>query len=78
MKQVNKFFTAALLLMGLLSQAQDVDNSWAVSFGVNAVDTRVSASRSGLGFFEKQFSQTFDVSDNWNIMPSVSYLSVNK
>jgi outer membrane protein OmpA-like peptidoglycan-associated protein len=78
MKQVNKFFTAALLLMGLLSQAQDVDNSWAVSFGVNAVDTRVSASRGGLGFFEKQFSQTFDVSDNWNIMPSVSYLSVNK
>ena len=78
MKHLNKFFTAALLFAGLVSQAQDSNNPWAVSFGTNAVDTRVNASRHGLNIFDKQFSQTFDVQENWNILPSVSYLSLTK
>jgi len=78
MKHLNKLFSAALLFVGLTSQAQDNVNPWAVSFGVNAVDTRVSASRGGLGFFEKTYSQGLDMKDNWNIVPSVSYLSVSK
>ena len=78
MKHLNKLFAVTLLFAGLTSQAQDSNNPWAVSFGVNGVDTRVSASRSGLGFLDKQFSQTFDVSDNWNILPSISYLTVSK
>ncbi|CAM3822029.1 OmpA family protein [Flavobacterium cucumis] len=78
MKHLNKFFTAALLFAGLSSQAQDSNNPWAISFGANAVDTRVSASRDGLNFLQKTFSQPFDVKDNWNFIPSVSYLNVSK
>lgn len=78
MKHLNKLFTAVILFAGLTSQAQDNNNPWAVSFGVNGVDTRVSASRSDLSFLDKQFSQTFDIKDNWNIMPSISYINVSK
>ena len=78
MTHLNKLFAVTLLFAGLTSQAQDSNNPWALSFGANGVDTRVSASRSGLGFLDKQFSQTFDVSENWNILPSVSYLTVSK
>ena len=48
MKHFNKLFATTLLFVGLASQAQDNVNPWAVSFGANAVDTRVSASRGGL------------------------------
>jgi outer membrane protein OmpA-like peptidoglycan-associated protein len=78
MKHLNKLFAAVALFAGLTSQAQDSNNPWAISFGANGVDTRVSASRDGLGFFDRQFSQTFDVSDNWNILPSISYVNVSK
>ena len=78
MKHFNKLFATTLLFVGLASQAQDNVNPWAVSFGANAVDTRVSASRGGLGLFEKTFSQGLDTKDNWNLVPAVSYLSVSK
>lgn len=78
MKHFNKLFATTLLFVGLASQAQDNVNPWAVSFGANAVDTRVSASRGGLGLFEKTYSQGLDIKDNWNIVPAVSYLSVSK
>ena len=64
-----------LMIAGLSASAQDSDNPWAISFGANAVDTRTSA---GIRDFniKDHFSQFFDVKDNWNILPSVSYLSV--
>ena len=64
-----------LMVAGLSASAQDSDNPWAISFGANAVDTRTSV---GLRDFnlEDHFSQFFDVERNWNILPSVSYLSV--
>ena len=64
-----------LMIAGLSASAQDSDNPWAISFGANAVDTRTSA---GIRDFnlKDHFSQPFDVKDNWNILPSVSYLSV--
>ncbi len=74
MKHLNKLFVAMLLLAGLSSQAQDSNNPWAISFGVNAVDTRVSAASK----LEDQFSQYFNAKDNWNILPSVSYVNVSK
>jgi OOP family OmpA-OmpF porin len=77
MKHVNKILVALMMVMGLSSHAQDSNNPWAVSFGVNAVDTRVSA-RSGDGGLDTDFSQAFAVSDNWNVLPSVSYISVSK
>ena len=75
MKNLNKIFVAALMLFGLSSQAQDSNNPWAVSFGTNAVDTRTSQGKSD---FLSRFDQPFKVTQNWNIIPSVSYLTVNK
>jgi OmpA-OmpF porin, OOP family len=74
MKHLNKLFAVVLLFAGLNSQAQDSNNPWAITFGANAVDTRVSAASS----IVDQFSQYFDAKNNWNIIPSVSYLNVSK
>jgi OmpA-OmpF porin, OOP family len=74
MKHLNKLFAVMLLLVGLSSQAQDSNNPWAITFGANAVDTRVSAASK----IEDQFSQYFNAKNNWNILPSVSYLNVSK
>ncbi len=74
MKHLNKLF-ALLMLLGLSSQAQDSNNKWAIAFGTNAVDGgRVSAASK----IEDQFSQFFDAKKYWNILPSVSYVSVNR
>ena len=77
MKHLNKVLVAAMMVMGLSSHAQDSNNPWAISFGVNAVDTRTSTS-GGNGWLDQHFSQPFAVKDNWNILPSVSYISVSK
>src|SRR4051812_44441858 len=74
MKHLNKIFAAALTLLALSTQAQDSDNPWAVAFGANAVDTRFSAASK----LEDQFSEYFNAKDNWNILPSVSYLNVSR
>jgi outer membrane protein OmpA-like peptidoglycan-associated protein len=77
MKHLNKILFSVLMVMGLSSQAQDSNNPWAISFGVNAIDTKTSAG-GGKGWADRHFSQPFAVNDNWNILPSVSYLSVSK
>ena len=74
MKHLNKLFVALVMLAGLSSQAQDSNNPWAISFGVNAVDTRISAASK----LEDQLSQFFNAKDNWNILPSVSYINVSR
>jgi len=77
MKHLNKLLVAVMMVMGLTSHAQDSNNPWAISFGVNAVDTRTS-SGAGSGFFDQHFSQPFAVKDNWNILPSLSYIGVSR
>ena len=74
MKHLNKLFVALVMLAGFSSQAQDNNNPWAISFGANAVDTRVSAASS----LEDQFSQFFNAKDNWNVLPSVSFVNLSK
>jgi len=74
MKHLNKLFASVCLLAALNTQAQDSNNTWALSFGANAVDTRVSAASK----LEDQFSSYFNAKQNWNILPSVSYLNVSK
>ncbi|MDR6969438.1 outer membrane protein OmpA-like peptidoglycan-associated protein [Flavobacterium arsenatis] len=76
MKHLNKIFAAALMVFGLSSQAQDSDNPWAITFGANAVDTQASATFDG--DFASRFNKPFKVQDNWNILPSVSYLTVSR
>ncbi|NRS88597.1 outer membrane protein OmpA-like peptidoglycan-associated protein [Flavobacterium sp. 7E] len=77
MKHLNKILVAAMMVMGLSSQAQDSNNPWAISFGANAVDTKTSAG-GGNGWLDRHFSQPFAAKDNWNVLPSVSYISVSK
>src|SRR6187551_2707485 len=71
MKHLNKVFVAVLMAMGLNGQAQDTNNPWAISFGVNAIDTRGSAG-------DNIFDQPFLVDKNWNILPSISYLTIGR
>ena len=74
MKHLNKLF-ALLMLLGLSSQAQDSNNKWAIGFGANAVDgARVSAASK----VEDQFSQYFDARHYWNVVPSVSYVTLSR
>lgn len=75
MKHLNKILVAVLMAIGLNAQAQDTDNPWAISFGVNAVDTRAGASN---GEFADKFNQPFKVKESWNILPSVSYLNISR
>ena len=73
MKHLNKFLAGLFIIVSLSSHAQDSNNKWAISFGVNAVDGgRVSAASK----VEDQFSQFFDQTNYWSILPSVSYISV--
>ena len=74
MKHLNKLFAVALLFAGLTSQAQDSNNPWAVSFGANGVDTKVSMIAQDKLLFE----ELVNVQGNWNILPSVSYLNVSR
>lgn len=74
MKHLNKLLVAVTMVMGLSSQAQDSNNKWAIGFGVNAIDYRSSAGED----FMSHFDQPFMVSDNWNILPSVSYINVSR
>jgi hypothetical protein len=71
MKHLNKIIIAVVLFAGLNTQAQDSNNPWAVSFGVNALDTRTDA---GGG----NFSQPYKMKENWNILPTISYLGVTR
>jgi hypothetical protein len=52
-----------MMVTGLSAHVQDSNNSWAVFFVVNAVDTRNSA-ENGTAFFEQHFSHVFFVRDN--------------
>ncbi|TDD99837.1 OmpA family protein [Flavobacterium cellulosilyticum] len=75
MKHLNKLLLAVVMVMAISSHAQNSNNPWALSFGVNAVDTRATAG-GGQSDFINAVSQPFNVKENWNILPSVSYLSV--
>jgi outer membrane protein OmpA-like peptidoglycan-associated protein len=74
MKHLNKIFVAVLMAMGLNAQAQDSNNPWAITFGANAVDTRAGAGDD----FSATFNQPFKVKESWNILPSVSYVTVSR
>jgi outer membrane protein OmpA-like peptidoglycan-associated protein len=74
MKHLNKLFAGALLLAGFAANAQDSTNPWAVSFGANAIDTKISMK----GNDHLRFEELYNVNGNFNIVPAVSYVSVAK
>jgi len=73
MKHLSKFLIAALLFVGINSmKAQDENNPWQLSFGLNAIDTYPTKDGGGFG------NELFNANDHWNIIPSVSYVGVSK
>lgn len=83
MKQLSRLLVVGLLVFGLNNiQAQDENNPWQVSFGVNAIDVYPTGDEDALsnfGFETGSFgSEFFNLNDHWNILPSVSYVSVTR
>ena len=73
MKHLSKLLVVALLFVGFNSiQAQDENNPWQVGFGINAVDVYPTGDVSSFG------NEFFNATDHWNILPSISYVSVSR
>ena len=73
MKHLSKLLVVALLIVGFNNvQAQDENNPWQVSFGVNAIDVYPTEDVSSFG------NEFFNATDHWNILPSISYIGVSK
>ena len=79
MKHLSKLLVVALVFVGINSiQAQDENNPWQVSIGVNAIDTYPTNDENNPFSSTTLFDEYFNVSDHWNILPSVSYVAVSK
>lgn len=73
MKHLSKLMVVALLVVGFNNiQAQDENNPWQVTFGVNAIDVYPTGDVSSFG------NEFFNANDHWNILPSISYIGVSK
>ncbi len=75
MKHLSNLLVVALLFVGFNStQAQDQNNPWQIGFGINAIDVYPTSDYPGSSFSNEFFNAT----DHWNIIPSVSYVSLSK
>ena len=75
MKNLSRLFVVLFLLGGVFSTyAQDENNPWQISFGANAIDV-YPTNQPGQGNW---FNEYFNVNDHWNILPSISTISVSK
>ena len=83
MKHLNSILVAALFFLVVgVANAQDENNPWAIEVGVNAVDlfpvgladgqVEESPARGDL------FVEFFNLEDHWNVLPSVSKLSIGR
>ena len=76
MKNLNRLVLALVLLVSFSNvNAQDENNPWAISFGINAVDVFPVGEDAPQGDYFQEF---YNVGDHWNILPSLSTLSVAK
>jgi outer membrane protein OmpA-like peptidoglycan-associated protein len=64
-----------LVLVYSNANAQDKNNPWQITIGVNAVDAFPTGD--GAPFSESVFDDFFNVGDHWNILPSLSTISVS-
>jgi outer membrane protein OmpA-like peptidoglycan-associated protein len=79
MKQLSRLLVVGLLLIGFNNiQAQDENNPWQISFGVNAIDVYPTNDQDAAYPTGGLFDEYFNVNDHWNILPSISYVSVSK
>ena len=74
MKHLSRFLFASLFVLGFTAvQAQDQNNPWAIGIGVNAVDYYPTGDDAPAGGFGDEY---FNTDEHWNILPSISRLSV--
>ncbi|WP_372752754.1 OmpA family protein [Mariniflexile sp.] len=77
MKNLSRLLFAMLIVLGFSNaNAQDKNNPWQITIGTNAVDAYPSGD--GAPFSETIFEDYFNVSDHWNILPSLSTIAVSK
>lgn len=76
MKHLSRFLLASIFVLSFTAvQAQDENNPWAIGVGTNAVDLFPTGNDAPAGGF---FEDYFNVGDHWNILPSVSRLSIGR
>lgn len=75
MKNLNRLFFAMMLVIGFSATAQDGNNPWAINIGVNGVDFYPTGEKAPLG---TMFDEYFNVEDHYNILPSLSSISVSR
>ena len=76
MKNLSRLLFAMLLVLGYSNaNAQDQNNPWQITIGANAVDFYPTGEDAPLGDIFDEFA---NVSDHWNILPSLSTISVSK
>ncbi len=76
MKNLSRLLFAMLLVLGYSNvNAQDENNPWQITIGANAVDFYPTGENAPLG---DTFDEYFNVEDHWNILPSLSTISVSK
>ena len=71
MKKITIIVLSILLTFSLSTvQAQDENNPWQFSFGINAVDLNADTNNS--------FNEFFDVDENWNVSSGMSMFTLSK
>lgn len=76
MKNLSRLFFATLLLLSFSNaNAQDENNPWAITIGVNAVDFYPVGETAPLGEY---FDEFFNLTDHYNYLPSLSSISVSR
>ncbi len=76
MKHLSRLLLASLFMLSFtFMQAQDENNPWVIGIGVNAVDLYPVGEDFPRGDF---LDEPFNLDDHWNILPSVSKITVGK
>ena len=76
MKNLNRLILTTLLVFAIGNvNAQDKNNPWQLTIGVNAVDVFPVGEDAPQGDYFQEF---YNAKDNWNILPSVSLISLQK
>jgi len=82
MKHVKVAVLALLVFVGINNMnAQDKNNPWAINFGVNAVDfhpTNFDGNLNDEGASSEWFDEFFNVGDHYNMIPTISSISVGR
>ena len=76
MKNLNRLILTTLLVFAIGNvNAQDENNPWQITIGVNAVDVFPVGEDAPQGDYFQEF---YNVEENWSILPSISLISLQK